>query len=533
MRNDSVEKKVNPINPFENLRKKQIRKENEKVENEYLTYDSPEERAEVDEFMSNIQSVDVDMTAFQEKGQYWLMGNEDKVEGERLNEFNRIYQRRMMMMCVMPLARGVNAQNVVQSAGMAVGMAIADKKFRESLNRTYADYQRSKLGGGDKYKMFEKDNPKMVQRIEHHLAKSNGGRIPYTEQSAAAANIAMAKQAYEMMREPGVDSDDVDKRYQDSRQMLYDLAQADGIDSKQLNEATRIMYGRIQNYHPELAYIFKESAYNEVVMGDIENETYIVKTDDGRAVTKERNVWKGNYVDLDKQQEFEGMFTIRREMELKNFKESIDKDLDGHLEHVSPENFGQVANSFIVAMSGHAGYSRGFGSPESKEAREGLSDMSKATGEWDDRMAEHYADYFEMGKIDGLPESNDFDASVHVDHARKVADEYWRRGDDSHYGMEQMATITFMEAVNKYKERSPEHFKAAQEWSKTFATQGFAYQKTDFYKKSDFSKNVKMSQSSQGPSGPSTKKDESSKTTRRKPRMPQGFENVDDYEFGD
>lgn len=441
--------------------KKRLREENQKEKGRFTEFGSEKDKKELEAFQKEIDRMNIDMINFPARGQGWLKENEGKQKGKSFEAFNDVYQRRMFLMCILPLQRGINAQSLIQSVGMTVGMAIANKEFRQNLHQMYANYQINRAGGSNMYMLEAEKNPKLVNSINKHLLKANNGRIPFTEQSAAAMNIAFAKQAYEGFRNPEMDDFDVGYNYQRARDTLYKLAERDGISREDLDKATHIMYGRLSAIDPSLKYIYQETAYREVVIGDMEEDKYIQYDEYGNAVEHERDVWNGQFRDVESQQEFEGMFHVREKLNMTDFNDIIRKDMAEHLRWVEPENLEQSANAFSKALFDIAG-------------KKFPNDLV-----YHEKMADHLTEYFDMGNYDGLPiagKFNDMNESVRY---------YNQTKDTSKVGMLEMYYVSMSEALKDYAYQSPEHIKAVQEWGKNFRdhVNQFEHDKTSSYQR--------------------------------------------------
>lgn len=419
--------------------KKKLRTENQKEKDRFVTQGSEEDKKQLDAFKLDIDRMNVDMINFYGQGKAWLQNNKDNKE-QPFQAFNDIYQRRLLLMCAMPLQRGINKESIAQSVGMAVGMALVNKQFRQNLHQSYANWQMNRAGGPNEYMLQAEKNPKMVNSINKHLLKANNGRIPFTEQSAAAMNIALAKQAYEGFRNPEMDDFDVGYNYQNAKDVLYDLAKADGISNEDLDRATRTMYGRLSQDDPVLKYMYKETAYRKVVIGDMEEDTYKQYDEYGNPTVKERYVWNGSFGDIENQQEFEGMFDVREKMTMGDFNNIVKDDMSEHLQWVEPEDFKKSGNAFFAGMI------KSYGMELSQNF------------EYNEMMADHLVDYFSMGEYDGLKDVGEFD------NISESLDYYNKTGDKSKMGMVESYYTTFEEVVSDYASKSPEHAKAVSEW---------------------------------------------------------------------
>ena len=426
-----------------NKDKKKLREFNEQEKGNFTTPGSEKDQAELKAFQAEIDKMNMDMLDFHNRGQAWMKKNQNEKK-DAFQAFNDVYQRRMLMMCILPLQRGVDAQSLAQAAGMVVGLMIVNKEFRQNVHQAIADYKINKAGGPNKYMQEAEKNPKLVNSINKHLLKAHDGRIPFTEQSAAAMNISLAKQAYEMYREPDSDKDMIKRNYEKARNTLYELSKADGISEEELDVATKTMYGRLSNVDPSLREIYKETAYREIVLGDMKKDTYIQYDENGVPTEHERNVWQGSYKDLKSNEEFSGMFNVRESMDMNSFEENLKNDVSEYLNYVDPKDFSEFGNSVMKNLF-------------EKYGKDFPNDL-----EYDERVINHLSAYFEMGEVDGLKPSGDFN------NIKESLNYYSQTKDKSKMGMAERYYVSTMEAMTDYARKSPEHMQAVSDWGKEF-----------------------------------------------------------------
>lgn len=423
--------------------RKKLIKESQADKDRFVTPGSVADMKQLLAFQKEIDRMNVDMVEFHGRGKAWLKEHAEKGgKGTSFQAFNDMFQRRMLMMCILPLQRGINAESLVQSVGMAVGMAIVNPDFRKNLHQAYANWQINRHGGINEYILDMENDPKAIASIDKHLAKANGGRIPFTEQSAAAMNIALAKQAYEGFRNPEMDDFDVGYAYQNAQEMLYKLAKADGISEDALDRATRVMYGRLSQVDPSLSQLYSETAYRKVVMGDMEDDEYKTFDEDGNSVIRKRYVWNGAYGDVESQQDFEGMFHVREKMDVHEFGKTIQEDMAEHLRWVKPKDFAKSGNAFFVGMMQAHGYEIPKDFP------------------YQEKMANHMSDYFAMGAYDGIAPIGDFDSIP------ESLSYYQKTGDESRMGMVDRYCATMQEVIDAYAAQGSEYAEAVTSWQK-------------------------------------------------------------------
>lgn len=427
-------------------------KDKDADKNRFVTKGSDLDKKQLKAFEAEINHMNMNMVDFYGKGKNWLQNNKNRTQGASFSAFNDVYQRRMLLMCMMPLQRGVSMSSISQSVGLVVGMALINKDFRENLHKAYANFKMQKLGGPAEYVAHIEKDSKLVAKIDKHLAASNGGRIPFTEQSASAMNIALAKQAYEAYRDPNQNKEDVTRNYQNAKEMLYELAKADGISKEDLDRGTNIMFTRLAEENPDMKLMYSETAYNKVVKGSPERDTYKTLDKDGNEVINERNVWNGKYIDLETQEEFDGTFDVREPMNIEDFNDKLKNDISSNLKWVEPKDFDKTANALLISSLKAKG------------------ENIRETGEYDEKLSEHLGDYISMGHIDNLKEFGDFN------NMRESVAYYKSTGDKSKMGMAEAYYVAIEESLNEYAKQSSEHAKALEAWQEKIKNKEFDFQ---------------------------------------------------------
>lgn len=225
-----------------------------------------------------------------------------------LSGLHQIYASMMVLQCVEPLKQGMDSKNVVKAMGMAASMWMLSPEFRTQMGmfaERVGDAVRGKItareeakdsrarerlqkltavGKGDQLAARWR---KRLDRIEH---AERGHRLPFTAQSAAMTEVALAEAAYADMRLPGADVDGIQQRYRTAMSALYDYVQDDGIDPAEVSQAMRIIVGQRLDNEPQLANVFGELGHGRFTKG-LHREVYI----NGTAETA--IAWTGDFVD--------------------------------------------------------------------------------------------------------------------------------------------------------------------------------------------------------------------------------------------
>jgi hypothetical protein len=126
-----------------------------------------------------------------------------------------------------------------------------------------------------------------LDKIEH---AERGHRLPFTAQSAAMTEVALAEAAYTDMRRPGADLRVIRDRYESALSALYEYAEDDGIDREDVSRSMRVIVGQRLEREPELASVFRELGHSRFAKSE-PREVYINGT------TETATVWTGDFVD--------------------------------------------------------------------------------------------------------------------------------------------------------------------------------------------------------------------------------------------
>lgn len=193
----------------------------------------------------------------------------------------------------------------------------------------------------------------MVQQALYPVAKSLpetmqkkmlvNNSMPIGLESAAMMHISWSKQAYNKMREPGVDIEDIMSNYERATSLLTERCEKNGISKEELNQMIRTKIGQLAQRNPEVLTLFKETAYQGVDMADFYEKTSVVYTDNGVELDTQE-VWAGEFIDttgkLSKDKKgnaqpgslYTGAFTPRPPLDMNNFLDSYQNMLSGMMD---------------------------------------------------------------------------------------------------------------------------------------------------------------------------------------------------------
>lgn len=293
----------------ENVKKKVLK------ERPFVAAGSKEEQLLLHNLSRDITNANKDFVGFVAKNAS-LKKKEVKKETDM---FTKMYYQRCLMKMAEPLRQGVSVDSVVQTAGMYVGMALFSKDFRDSVSGiakdavySFVEQKAVKEGPGSKWwdrrnKMFEKEH----------------GRLPLDPQSAAVTQIGFCKGAYEQMRQPGADVDNIMESYKQAVEALHEQAREDGVEIEDIKTSMRTIVGQFMEQDPSAKCIFDELGYGNVKRSDYR----IHETEDGRKELR----WSGEFETVNGEA-FAGDFTPRRPAGKDSFMSSFSRSLDTIME---------------------------------------------------------------------------------------------------------------------------------------------------------------------------------------------------------
>ncbi len=291
-------------------------------------------------------------------------GQTKETQRKQLSGIHQVYASMMVLQCFQPLKDGLNGKSVVTTLGMAASMWMMSPDFRTHMGNGLSSVRQSIVDKIDE--RTEKKDEKARNRFEK-LAKQGKGdqlgrkwrmrlerieraerghRLPFTAQSAAMTEVALAEAAYADMRRPGANVSEIDDRYRTALSALYEYIEEDGIAPEEVSRSMRVIVGTRLETEPELASVFSELAHGRYAKSE-PREVYINGT--GEKAT----VWTGDFIDAyGGNTIMSGSFRMRERMGADEHRVHASETLAAELVGVtSVEEMDQVFSQYVVAAS--------------------------------------------------------------------------------------------------------------------------------------------------------------------------------------
>lgn len=284
-KNLNKQKQKQSVEKARRLREKRLRPQPD------IPVGSEQERAYLSRLESQIMQANEDYVDYTSKHQEFLT--------EQDTALVRMQQMRHMMMfraCVEPLSQGINGDSILQVVGMYVGCALFDKAFSKDVHKGVAGVLRPYVEA-----MAENAGPdsKWAKRLDTVKRAQNDGRMPFDAETAALTQIGFMRRAYNDMRQPGADVNNVMNQYDDAVHTLRNIAKKDGVAEEDMNQQIRFMVGKMVEQDPNNLMYFNETVYSDVSMDEYKLDTIPVMQDDGVVRYEERLVWSGEFSNAD------------------------------------------------------------------------------------------------------------------------------------------------------------------------------------------------------------------------------------------
>lgn len=283
---------------------------------------------------------------------------------EQLTGMHQIYARMMVLQCVGPLQQGLTSQNVVSTLGMAASMWMLSPTFRTQIGH-FGDSIRETINNKIDERGEKKDNKarsrfeklaakgkadklagkwqRRLDRIEH---EERGHRLPFTAQSAAMTEVALAEAAYADMRRPGADAVTINDRYQTALASLYGYVENDGLEHEEVSKAMRVIVGQRLEKEPHLSSVFSELGHGRFVKS-APREVYI------NGGVESQIVWTGDFVDMYEARTINsGSFRVRPVMSTTEHRALASETIAAEMVQAStPEELNDILSQYVVATS--------------------------------------------------------------------------------------------------------------------------------------------------------------------------------------
>lgn len=304
----------------------------------YLNDERSDEQMQ--KLMSDVDDIRFDMVSFTNKGQAWI---DIQDNGERTNHqrmMGEIMQRRMLYACAQQLRGGLSAGKVLSAIGMYAGMAALNPAFRDMVTNMKAQ------GIGTALNLMA-DHPDkkflgrnlltntLTKKRDKYLAAANQGRMPFTPETAAVADIRMAKEAYMQMRDGKHDPAEVMDRYNEAHSTLESLMDADGVSREDMARSQRIIIGKAVERDPSYRDMFREMGYGTWVQAEPTEERVPVYDENNIPHMETMHVWRGEYETYDENGasvpvDSKATFTVREPMTDMEYAKNVMQVMDEH-----------------------------------------------------------------------------------------------------------------------------------------------------------------------------------------------------------
>lgn len=318
--------------------------EKKRMRSEYLSEEGSDKQ--VVELERQLDDISYSMASISDGGRAWLdiQDKREMTAEQRMN--SEIMQRRMLYACANQLRGGLSVGKILSAAGMYVGIMAMSPQLRATANKMKAD-----VFGKAVDHMAENPDKKFLGRdaVMNHLAKkrdaylaaANDGRMPFTPETAAVADIRLSREAYEKMRqtdglktpeEIAAHQANVMHRYKDARAVLHEMMGADGVTMADMAQSQRTIVTKFAQRDPKYAKMFSEMGYGTWVKDDPMRVTRNVYDENNMPHAKDFDVWRGGYTDSETGEEVNptATFTVREPMTDDDYVRHVMEVIDEH-----------------------------------------------------------------------------------------------------------------------------------------------------------------------------------------------------------
>lgn len=250
----------------------------------------------------------------------WLKNHNEAKNQTKAMKVMHSMQRRLMFGCLQPLAEDFSVVGALTTVGMFTAYMATNPemnaRFMKGFNKSRENKYRNMVMEAREHP--EKFGNKFLanrwqRKYEKYAKKVHNGRVPLIPEAAANMKIAYEKKYYtdtrdvlKSYKDGLIDKDkrdemleDIDYLHEEHVDTLYKVAQADGLDIKDIEREERIMIDRIQRFDEkgEYGFMFEGLAQNKVSKAPAMDRTYRVPDGKGGFKTERVKVWDGEYVD--------------------------------------------------------------------------------------------------------------------------------------------------------------------------------------------------------------------------------------------
>jgi hypothetical protein len=291
-------------------------------------------------------------------------GGTKATQREQLSGMHQVYASMMVLQCVQPLQQGLSAENVASVLGMGASMWMLSPNFRRQVG-SFAGQMGDVIKGKIEARGTKKDNKaqskfdtlsrqgkgdqlasRWQKRLDSIQYAERGHRLPFTAQSAAMTEVALAESAYADMRRPGADPKQVQARYKTAMSALYEYVDADGLNSEDVSRSMRVIVGQRLEKDPSIANVFTELGHGRYTKSD-PREVYINGT------TDRATVWTGDFVDSYENRTIsKGSFSMRQPADVNQHRSLVAETLAGEMTTAtSAGELNDVFSNYVVASA--------------------------------------------------------------------------------------------------------------------------------------------------------------------------------------
>lgn len=405
-------KKTIPVIKLPSREQRQRAKQMQQVEkNKRHDYDSGEDvQKTLDELNRNIENLQFDMVNFTNEGNAWLDAQGDEQQ-RSMNRMNRVYQRRLLMMCVSPLQDGITPSSLLTAASMFIGLSLGNSDMMKTMKHSVGtvlntaaseiEVRGGKLGNSGISKFLKKHG-------DRYLRSANNGRLPFTAETAALAYMALTREAYDKMRDGVHVPEDVKVEYEAAENTLRTLMAQDEVSMEDMLSYEKNFIGRMAMKNIDVAQRYNEISYDGIAPAKAKQvrETVYVKDEDGNLKPQGyyHEVWNGEFVDA-KGKEYTGSMSLREPMSEDELANRIGFDMVHNFAHRCANQLDGIGDtskttysSMLNALSDSCGLDCGV--------------EVKNPTELYDTEYNKYKQLFDCGKADGMSGNQIFRTAV-------------------------------------------------------------------------------------------------------------------------
>lgn len=390
------------------MRAKQMKQVEKNKRHDYDEGDAVQKT--LDELNRNIENLQFDMVNFTNEGNAWLDAQGDEQQ-RSMSRMNRVYQRRLLMMCASPLQDGITPSSLLTAASMFIGLSLGNPDIMKTMKTSIGtvlntaaseiDARGGKLGESGISKFLKKHG-------DAYLRSANNGRLPFTAETAALAHMALTREAYDEMRDGKHVPEDVKLKYEAAENTLHALMAQDEVSMEDMRACEKNFIGRMAMKNIGVAQRYNEISYDGVAPAKAKKvrETVYVKDEDGNLKPEGyyHEVWNGDFVDA-KGKDYTGGMSLREPMSEDELANRIGVDMCYNFAHRCAnalDGIGETSKTTYSSMLNALSDSCGI---------DCSVDVENPTELYDTEYNK-YKQLFDCGKADGMSGSQMFRTAV-------------------------------------------------------------------------------------------------------------------------